>query len=265
MSSGFLPESFQSDHVRALILLFALAVAVVAATTDPATSADLILGALAVGAFALWTFVPNLPLSVLSVGVVVPVVLAQRDGQLEPLLFEASLLAFVVGRTAKSHAAAIALGLLAAAAPIAASVIQDPSEIAVGIWIMGVAFPWAIGIAAARQSQLVAELETTRGELAEQALLDERRRIARDVHDLVGHGLAGVMLQVTSARHVLRRDPATAEEALQSAEEVGRRKHAGAAPYGRAPSRRRRVGRGAAASLGERHRGPGGRGAGRGG
>jgi signal transduction histidine kinase len=30
------------------------------------------------------------------------------------------------------------------------------------------------------------------------------------------------MLQVTSARHVLRRDPAAAEEALRSAEEVGR-------------------------------------------
>ena len=31
------------------------------------------------------------------------------------------------------------------------------------------------------------------------------------------------MLQVTSARHVLHRDPAAAEEALRSAEEVGRR------------------------------------------
>jgi signal transduction histidine kinase len=43
------------------------------------------------------------------------------------------------------------------------------------------------------------------------------------VHDLVGHGLAAVMLQITSARHVLRRDPDAAEEALRSAEEVGRR------------------------------------------
>jgi signal transduction histidine kinase len=54
-------------------------------------------------------------------------------------------------------------------------------------------------------------------------MLEERRRIARDVHDFVGHGLAAVMLQVTSARHVLRRDPAAAEEALRSAEDVGRR------------------------------------------
>ena len=54
-------------------------------------------------------------------------------------------------------------------------------------------------------------------------MLEERRGIARDVHDFVGHGLAAVMLQVTSARHVLRRDPAAAEDALLSAEEVGRR------------------------------------------
>jgi signal transduction histidine kinase len=88
---------------------------------------------------------------------------------------------------------------------------------------MGVAFPWILGRAAARQRELTAQLDATRRELAEQMLLTERRRIARDVHDFVGHGLAAVMLQVTSARHVLRRDPAAAEEALRSAEDVGRR------------------------------------------
>jgi signal transduction histidine kinase len=93
----------------------------------------------------------------------------------------------------------------------------------VGIWIVGIAFPWALGQAVARQARLAAELDATRRELAEQAMLSERRRIARDVHDFVGHGLAAVMLQITSARHVLRRDPDSAEEALRSAEEVGRR------------------------------------------
>jgi signal transduction histidine kinase len=70
---------------------------------------------------------------------------------------------------------------------------------------------------------LASDLEATRRQLTEQALLAERRRIARDVHDFVGHGLAAVMLQITGARHVLRRDPAAAEEALRSAEAVGRR------------------------------------------
>jgi signal transduction histidine kinase len=84
-------------------------------------------------------------------------------------------------------------------------------------------FVWVIGRAVARQEWLVVELERARRQLAQQALVAERRRIARDVHDFVGHGLAAVMLQVTSARHVLHRDSEAVEEALRSAEEVGRR------------------------------------------
>jgi signal transduction histidine kinase len=209
--------------VRAVVAVFALVVAIVAGVTDPSSAADLLLAALAVGAFAFWAYVPNVPLWAVSVAVVVPVVIAQRSGQLEPLMFEVSLLGFLIGRSAPSLAVALALGLLAALSPVAASQLQDPSEIAVAIWIMGIAFPWALGIAAARQRQLAAQLDATRRELAQQALLAERRRIARDVHDFVGHGLAAVMLQITSARHVLRRDPAAAEEALRSAEMVGRR------------------------------------------
>src|SRR5262249_38766802 len=152
-----------------------------------------------------------------------PVIAAQRSGHLEPLMFELSLLAFVLGRWSKPLAAAVALGALTAATPVVVSVIQSPSQIRVAIWMLAVAFPWAIGRALARQADLAAQLDETRRELDRQALLSERRRIARDVHDFVGHGLAAMMLQVTSARHVLRRDPAAAEEALRSAEEVGRR------------------------------------------
>ena len=222
MSGGSRPEWSLTDQVRALVPPFALAVAILAVATDPSSARDLILAALAVGAFAVWAYVPKVPLAAISLAVLAPVVVAQRSGQLEPLLFEASLLAFVVGIWAPSLRAAVALGLLAVVSPVVASLIQDPPEIAVGIWIMGIAFPWVIGRAAARQMQLTTQLEATRRELAEQALLAERRRIARDVHDFVGHGLAAVMLQITSARHVLRRDPAAAEEALRSAEEVGR-------------------------------------------
>jgi signal transduction histidine kinase len=138
-------------------------------------------------------------------------------------MFEASVLAFVVGRWSPSLKSAVPLGLLAAASPVLVALVQDPSEVEVAIWIMGIVFPWVISRAFVRQEQLADQLEDTRRELAQQALVAERRQIARDVHDFVGHGLAAVMLQVTSARHVLRRDPAAAEDALRSAEEVGRR------------------------------------------
>ncbi len=179
--------------------------------------------AIPVAAFALWSFLPRVPLVAVALAVLMPVVAVQRSGSHEPAMFEASVLAFVIARWSASLAVAAALGLLALASPAVVDVIERHGNVSVGIWILGIAFPWVIGRAILRQGRLQAELEATRRELAERALLEERRRIARDVHDFVGHGLAAVMLQVTSARHVLRRDPAAAEEALLSAEDVGRR------------------------------------------
>jgi signal transduction histidine kinase len=198
-------------------------VAVVGGLADPSSVVDLIVMAIPVAAFGWWAWQPNVPLWAVSVAVVVPVVWAQRGAGHQPLMFEVSVLAFVVGRWSESIFTAIALGLLAAASPVAVHLIEVRGNISVAIWSLGIAFPWLIGRGMFRQRELAAQLEATRRELARQAIVEERRRIARDVHDFVGHGLAAVMLQVTSARHVLRRDPAAAEEALRSAEDVGRR------------------------------------------
>jgi len=223
VTGGSGPGWFEADAIRRLVPIVAFTVALVAVVTQPSSPAGLLLAGVPVAAFYVWAWVPKTPLLVLSVAVIVPVVVAQRSGELEPLMFEASVLAFVVGRWSPSLRSAVPLGLLAAATPVLVALMQDPSEVAVAIWIMGIAFPWAMSRAFVRQEQLADQLEDTRRELAQQALVAERRQIARDVHDFVGHGLAAVMLQVTSARHVLRRDPGAAEDALRSAEEVGRR------------------------------------------
>jgi signal transduction histidine kinase len=209
--------------LRRVLPFFSLAFALVAAITQPSSAADIALTVVPVAAWSLWAFARNVPLAAVSVAVVVPVVVAQQSGQLEPVMFNASLLAFAAARWSRSLAAAASLGLLAAATPVLVAVVQDPMEVAAAIWVAAVVFVWVVGLAVARQERLVIELEGARRQLAQQALLDERRQIARDVHDFVGHGLAGVMLQVTSARHVLRRDADAADEALRSAEEVGRR------------------------------------------
>jgi signal transduction histidine kinase len=214
---------FEADGLRRILPFFSLAFGLVAAITQPSSAADIALTAVPVAAWSLWAFNRNVPLAAVSVAIVVPVVVAQRSGELEPAMFNASLLAFAAARWSRSLAAAASLGALAAATPVLVAVVQDPMEVAVGIWVVAIAFIWVVGRAVARQERLVVELKKTRRQLAEQALLAERRRIARDVHDFVGHGLAAVMLQVTSARHVLRRDAEAAEEALRSAEKVGRR------------------------------------------
>jgi signal transduction histidine kinase len=214
---------FQADEFRRVLPFFSLAFAVVAVITQPSSGLDIALTAVPVAAWGLWGFTRGVPLAAVSLAIVVPVVIVQRSGELEPVMFNVALLAFAAARWSRSLAAAASLGLLAAVTPVLVALVQEPMEVATGIWIVAIVFIWIVGRAVARQEQLVVELERTRRLLAKQALLDERRRIARDVHDFVGHGLAAVMLQITSARHVLRRDAEAAEEALRFAEEVGRR------------------------------------------
>ena len=223
MASGSGRGWFEADDLRRVLPFFSLAFALVAAITQPSSAADLALTAAPVIAWSLWAFAGNVPLAAVSVAVVIPVVVVQRSGELEPVMFNASLLAFAAGRWSRSLTEAASLGALAAATPVLVAWVQDPMEVAAAIWVAAILFVWVVGRAVARQERLVKELEGTRRQLAQQTLLAERRRIARDVHDFVGHGLAAVMLQVTSARHVLRRDADAAEAALRSAEEVGRR------------------------------------------
>lgn len=54
------------------------------------------------------------------------------------------------------------------------------------------------------------------------AELTERSRLARELHDSVGHALTVTTLQASAARTVLRSDPDFAEQALRAIEETGR-------------------------------------------
>jgi signal transduction histidine kinase len=81
---------------------------------------------------------------------------------------------------------------------------------------------WCIGRILRRERRLVAALTEAQDRLAAAASAAERQRIARDVHDVVGHSLTVMLLNVSGARRVLTRDPAAAAEALDRAEQAGR-------------------------------------------
>ena len=55
----------------------------------------------------------------------------------------------------------------------------------------------------------------------EAARNDERLEIARELHDLVGHYVTGMVVQAQAARHVAASNPAAATEALQRIETAG--------------------------------------------
>ncbi len=59
--------------------------------------------------------------------------------------------------------------------------------------------------------------------LTERTLVDERRRLAGEVHDVVGHTLSASMLHTTAARLSIRSDPDAAIASLERAEQHGRR------------------------------------------
>lgn len=74
-----------------------------------------------------------------------------------------------------------------------------------------VVVPFAIGVTA-RLTREARQRE--RAEAIRQRVYEERLRIAQEVHDVVGHGLAAIKMQADVALHVLPRKPEQAERAL---------------------------------------------------
>jgi signal transduction histidine kinase len=64
--------------------------------------------------------------------------------------------------------------------------------------------------------------ETSQKALTDQAVAEERRRIARELHDVVAHHVSVMGVLATGSRRMLTRDPAAADEALATIEETGR-------------------------------------------
>jgi signal transduction histidine kinase len=95
-----------------------------------------------------------------------------------------------------------------------------PSVFALG-WLGGFAFRKRdVQAAAAEQRALQAERE--REAAARVAVAEERARIARELHDIVGHALSVMVLQVGAVRHKLQDQPAEDREALEDVERTGR-------------------------------------------
>lgn len=66
------------------------------------------------------------------------------------------------------------------------------------------------------------ELQAEREQTARLAVLDERARIAREMHDVVAHSVSLMVVQAGAARHLLTQDPEQSRVALASLETVGR-------------------------------------------
>ena len=95
----------------------------------------------------------------------------------------------------------------------------------VGDFWYATAITASVGImmfAFAQQLRTVRRLRDAQSEIARLAVVDERERFARDMHDVLGHSLTVVTVKSELARKLVARDPERAEQELADIERLAR-------------------------------------------
>lgn len=119
--------------------------------------------------------------------------------------------------------ALVVFNTLLAAFPVDLGFLTYLSEnaLVVGVWVLGRNLRMRRAYYAELEDR-AARLERARGTDARAARVEERSRIARELHDVVAHHVSVMTVQAGAARRVLDRDPDSAREAMTTIEEVGR-------------------------------------------
>ncbi|WP_139142594.1 sensor histidine kinase [Humibacillus sp. DSM 29435] len=135
-------------------------------------------------------------------------------------------------RAAKASVAVLAVGIVSAAAlgPIDLSLEGALVQVAllVGGWVIGWGVRERRELHAVRATEARYEVEAARRqaemerERASRATAEERLRITRELHDVLGHAVSVMVVQSGAAEQMLDHDPAAARVALQQIASTGR-------------------------------------------
>ena len=82
--------------------------------------------------------------------------------------------------------------------------------------------PFVLGRVTRRLAEQTAQLVRQQDLVREQAVRDERDRIARDLHDVIAHSVSAMVVQTAVAQDLLRADPDQAAKALDEVAATGR-------------------------------------------
>ena len=170
--------------------------------------------ALALAVRRVW---PLLTLAFVAVATSTYLVLGYPYG---PILVSFLLAAFTVARYLPIRGAAVACGVALAILMVHVFVGSKPAGI-VGVvpasaWVV---VPFAIGATARLGRESAAQ---AREEQIREKAYEERLRVAQEVHDVVGHGLAAINMQAEIALHLLPKRPEQAETALSAISRTSR-------------------------------------------
>jgi signal transduction histidine kinase len=126
----------------------------------------------------------------------------------------------------------VALAGLALAEAGLAAVQLTPGRTGADTWVINmgvVAATWLLGhfahnyrAYAARLEERTAELEQARTELARRAVVEERLRLARELHDVVAHAMSVIAVQSGVGAHVATTQPKEARRSLTAIEATSR-------------------------------------------
>jgi two-component system sensor histidine kinase DesK len=195
---------------------------------EPPVSA-LVLAATAGFAYLIWFLARRAPddprrarpsLAILNVAILACAAAATvRSGNEEwvVLFYYASTAASLLLPERRALAIVIAAGLVTAAT---LGAFEDPASAVVQGLSVSVIGVTVFAIAALRRSN--ADLHAARQALATRAVADERDRIARDLHDLLGHSLSLIAIKSELAGRLLPTEPDRAREEIGDIERVAR-------------------------------------------
>jgi signal transduction histidine kinase len=194
----------------AVLLLFGLVGTQFAAqnqpTARPVDALGLTFVGIAAAALATRRRWPLATLAVVTAATTTSVLMGYPYG---PIMISFAVAVYTVAAVLPLRTSAIAGGvaMLAIAAHIFVSGNGNPGLTGLFPAIAFVAVPFAVGYTRATAAR-------ARADRAQKLADDERLRVAQEVHDVVGHGLAAIHMQAEIALHLLARKPEQAESAL---------------------------------------------------
>ena len=124
---------------------------------------------------------------------------------------------YALGRHAATAPGVVGLVLVDAAIHLVSGwAVPDAQDV---LWVGVLTFgPWLFG-RVVRSHVIANELLAVQ---AERAAADERRRIARELHDVIAHSLSVMVVQAGAAESALRTDPETTARGLREIQRAGR-------------------------------------------
>jgi signal transduction histidine kinase len=207
-----------------VVALFVAAEIAVVTGTDEGSAAVRYLFA------ALWTLPLLLYRRAPGVAVLVPMGAAALEAFLAQqatdsiVLLPAVVLAFWIAGTIEDEARSIVVGLAAFVCGVVI-VAKDPGAFDAGdaVFIaVASAAPYAVGVAWRTRDRRERALAAGAATEARAAVAEERTRIARELHDVVGHAVTVMTVQAGAARMLVDSDPVGARERILAVEESGR-------------------------------------------